>query len=143
MAALLVALTTVWLTSTAEAGDDDRCARFAAGSAERAALVTGSGDETLVIGDSWSAGLGLAGAAVRLKDQIGSRVTIQLVEANPRLRRIQAEAAADVVAFDADADLVRVAEEGGRKARVSTGGTSHAHQCVRAQARARIHSPVQ
>jgi hypothetical protein len=55
----------------------------------------------------------------------------------------QAEAAADVVAFDADADLVRVAEEGGRKARVSTGGTSHAHQCVRAQARARIHSPVQ
>ena len=32
-----------------------------------------------------AAGLGLAGAAARLDEQIGSRVTIQIVEANPRL----------------------------------------------------------
>ena len=59
LVALLVVLTTFWVTSTAQAGDGDRCERFAAGSVERAALVTGSGPETLVIGDSWSAGLGL------------------------------------------------------------------------------------
>ncbi len=76
MAALLVALTTVWLTSTAEAGDDDRCARFAAGSAERAALVTGSGDETLVIGDSWSAGLGLADPGDSWPTRLPGRVRV-------------------------------------------------------------------
>ena len=41
-----------------------------------------------------AAGLGLAGAAARLDEQIGSRVTIQIVEANPRLREQQAAAAA-------------------------------------------------
>ena len=40
-----------------------------------------------------SAGLGLAGAAGRLDDQIGRRVTIQIVEANPQLRDRQAAAA--------------------------------------------------
>ena len=40
-----------------------------------------------------SAGLGLAGAAGRLDDQICSRVTIQIVEANPQLRDRQAAAA--------------------------------------------------
>jgi len=42
-----------------------------------------------------AAGLGLAGAAARLDDQIGSRLTIQVVEANPTLRQAQAEAAAN------------------------------------------------
>ncbi len=41
-----------------------------------------------------ASGLGLAGAAARLDDQIGSRVTVQVVEANARLRAAQAEAAA-------------------------------------------------
>lgn len=41
-----------------------------------------------------AAGIGLAGAAGRLDDQIGSRVTVQIVEANARLRAGQAEAAA-------------------------------------------------
>ncbi|MGQ0589810.1 MAG: cell division protein FtsX [Sphingosinicella sp.] len=41
-----------------------------------------------------AAGLGLAGAAARLDAQIGSRLTIQVVEANPTLRQAQAEAAA-------------------------------------------------
>ena len=40
-----------------------------------------------------AAGLGLAGAATRLHDQIGSRITIQVVEANPQLREQQAQAA--------------------------------------------------
>lgn len=41
-----------------------------------------------------AAGLGLGGAAARLEAQIGNRVTIQIVEANPDARRAQAEAAA-------------------------------------------------
>ncbi|MGZ8312998.1 MAG: cell division protein FtsX [Allosphingosinicella sp.] len=44
-----------------------------------------------------AAGLGLAGAASRLNEQIGSRVTVQIVEANPRLRSQQSEAAAAVL----------------------------------------------
>jgi acyl-CoA thioesterase-1 len=37
----------------------DRCDRFAADSATRADEVTGTGQKVVVIGDSWSAGLGL------------------------------------------------------------------------------------
>jgi cell division transport system permease protein len=44
-----------------------------------------------------AAGLGLAGAASRLDEQIGARITIQVVEANPDLRRAQAAAAAAAV----------------------------------------------
>ena len=45
-----------------------------------------------------AAGLGLGGAAARLDDQIGNRVTVQIVEANPDRRRAQAEAAAAAIA---------------------------------------------
>lgn len=41
-----------------------------------------------------AAGMGLASAAARLDDQIGGRVTIQVVEANPAAKAAQAEAAA-------------------------------------------------
>ncbi len=44
-----------------------------------------------------AAGLGLAGAATRLDDQIGSRVTVQIIEARPRQRDAQAAAAADTL----------------------------------------------
>ena len=44
-----------------------------------------------------AAGLGLGGAAVRLNAQLGSRITIQIVEANPQLRAQQAAAAAAAV----------------------------------------------
>ena len=44
-----------------------------------------------------AAGLGLAGAVDRLDDQIGSRVTLQIVEANPNLREQQANAAAAAI----------------------------------------------
>jgi acyl-CoA thioesterase-1 len=41
----------------------DRCDRFTADSATRASEVTGSGRHVVVIGDSWSAGLGLERSA--------------------------------------------------------------------------------
>jgi len=44
-----------------------------------------------------AAGMGLAGAAARLDEQIGTRVTIQVVEANPDLRRVQAAAVAAAI----------------------------------------------
>jgi cell division transport system permease protein len=44
-----------------------------------------------------AAGLGLAGAASRLNEQIGSRITIQIVEANPQLRARQSDAAAAAI----------------------------------------------
>jgi cell division transport system permease protein len=40
-----------------------------------------------------AAGLGLAGAAARLGDQVGQRVTVQIIEANPDARAAQAQAA--------------------------------------------------
>ena len=45
-----------------------------------------------------AAGIGLAGAAGRLDEQIGGRVTIQIVEANPVRRVAQARAAAAAIA---------------------------------------------
>ncbi|HVQ07265.1 MAG TPA: FtsX-like permease family protein [Allosphingosinicella sp.] len=44
-----------------------------------------------------AAGMGLASAASRLDDQIGGRVTIQIVEANPARRQAQAAAAARAI----------------------------------------------
>lgn len=44
-----------------------------------------------------AAGLGLAGAASRLAEQIGGRVTVQIVEANPSVRAAQAQAAVAVL----------------------------------------------
>ena len=41
-----------------------------------------------------AAGLSLGGAAKRLEQQIGSRLTVQIVEADPRVRQAQANAAA-------------------------------------------------
>lgn len=57
---VLAVVAALQLSDRAAAGNLDRCDRFAAGSAARAELVTGSGPSTLVIGDSWAAGLGLA-----------------------------------------------------------------------------------
>ena len=44
-----------------------------------------------------AAGLGLAGATARLDEQIGTRITVQIVEANPDSRRAQAAAAAAAI----------------------------------------------
>ncbi len=59
LVALLVAtLLTVQLVERAGA-DGSYCARHAVQASERARIVTGSGDPVVVIGDSWSVGLGL------------------------------------------------------------------------------------
>lgn len=57
-AALVVGLSVVAMTR-AEAEDTSRCAEFRGDSLARAEIVTGTGKRVVVIGDSWSAGLGL------------------------------------------------------------------------------------
>jgi acyl-CoA thioesterase-1 len=57
--AVVVAAMTVTLGVRAQSADVPRCERFAADSVARAAAVVGSGKRVVVIGDSWSAGLGL------------------------------------------------------------------------------------
>lgn len=55
---LVTTLAVGWVTARAGAGDS-RCDRFATDAAARAAQVSGTGEDLLVIGDSYSAGLGL------------------------------------------------------------------------------------
>lgn len=52
-------LVTVGVVRHASGAPADRCERFAAEAAARAREVTGTGERVVVIGDSWSAGLGL------------------------------------------------------------------------------------
>jgi acyl-CoA thioesterase-1 len=60
VAALVCALVGAGVvTARARAAERTRCQRFAAESVHRAGMVTGSGQRVVVIGDSWSAGLGL------------------------------------------------------------------------------------
>jgi acyl-CoA thioesterase I len=56
---VVVAALTVALGVRAQSADVPRCERFTADSRARAAAVHGSGQRVVVIGDSWSAGLGL------------------------------------------------------------------------------------
>ena len=58
-----------------------------------------------------AAGLGLGGAASRLQGQIGGRVTVQIVEASPRLRAQQTEAAAAAIRSLPGVVAVRVVPE--------------------------------
>ena len=64
--ALLAVLVTVLVAATygvvsqASGAKPTRCAQFRADSVARAGQVTGNGERVVVIGDSWSAGLGLA-----------------------------------------------------------------------------------
>jgi len=53
-----------------------RCERFAADSAARARHVTGAGDRVVVIGDSWSAGLGLAEPVGSWPSRLDGRVHV-------------------------------------------------------------------
>ncbi|WP_322937836.1 SGNH/GDSL hydrolase family protein [Nocardioides bizhenqiangii] len=60
---LTVAVATTGLLVMTHAGaDTDRCTEFRAAARERAELVTGTGDDVLVIGDSYSVGLGVRAA---------------------------------------------------------------------------------
>lgn len=75
-AAAVLAVVPVWFAVSASAGDPDRCERFAAASAQRAELVTGSGADTLVVGDSWAAGLGLDDLHDSWPTRLPGRVTV-------------------------------------------------------------------
>ena len=57
--ALTVAVTTYVAANRASGADPSRCEEFRAASKARAAQVTGRGARVVVIGDSWSVGLGL------------------------------------------------------------------------------------
>lgn len=79
VAALLLTAVPVWIGGAGEsasAGDPTRCERFAAESAERAELVTGTGDDVLVVGDSWSAGLGLSSMRDSWPTRLPGRVRV-------------------------------------------------------------------
>jgi acyl-CoA thioesterase I len=60
---LLVATLSVYAAARAGGAGPTRCERFTAASAARADAVTGSGRRVVVIGDSYSAGLGLTDLA--------------------------------------------------------------------------------
>lgn len=72
---LLVAVLTGYVAARAGA-HGDRCARFAADSTARAAAVSGSGRDVVVIGDSWSAGLGLTDSAASWPSRLPGRVRV-------------------------------------------------------------------
>jgi acyl-CoA thioesterase-1 len=60
VAALVCALVATGLMAARARGANlTTCDRFAAASVQRAGMVTGSGERVVVVGDSWSAGLGL------------------------------------------------------------------------------------
>ena len=74
--AVLAATLTVLLGVGAIGDRPSRCERFASDSRARAAQVTGSGADVLVIGDSWSAGLGLEHAADSWPSRLPGRVRV-------------------------------------------------------------------
>ena len=70
-----VALTPL-LSGTAQASTAEKCAQFARQSAAREHLVTGHGARTVVIGDSYSAGLGLRRPAQNWAGELPGRVHV-------------------------------------------------------------------
>jgi acyl-CoA thioesterase I len=74
--ALLASTLTVLLAVGAIGSRPTRCERFAADSHDRAAAVSGSGTRILVIGDSWSAGLGLDRPADSWPSRLPGRVRV-------------------------------------------------------------------
>lgn len=76
-ALLLVVLAGLLAVRADRAGaGDDRCRTFAAASRTRAAEVTGTGRPVVVIGDSWSAGLGLDDAVDSWPSRLEGRVRV-------------------------------------------------------------------
>ncbi len=75
-AALVFAVVAVQPAPPGPSESASRCEQFRTASAERLALVTGSGAETLVIGDSWSAGLGLDDLADSWPTRLPGRVRV-------------------------------------------------------------------
>jgi len=73
---LLAAVLVVALGFRARGADVDRCARFATDSHARAAILSGTGERVVVIGDSWSAGLGLDRIAGSWPSRLGGSVRV-------------------------------------------------------------------
>jgi len=77
VAALLCAFTaTGVLAARARGASLPKCEQFAADSSARARMVTGSGERVVVIGDSWSAGLGLDHPAQSWPSRLPGRVHV-------------------------------------------------------------------
>lgn len=76
MVALLMLVTLGFLTARARGDDPSRCERFEKASVARAAHVTGSGERVVVIGDSWSAGLGLDQPATSWPTRLQGRIHV-------------------------------------------------------------------
>jgi acyl-CoA thioesterase-1 len=74
--ALLVALVATGLLAARATARQSQCERFEAASIKRAAMVTGSGERVVVIGDSWSAGLGLERPAQSWPSRLPGRIHV-------------------------------------------------------------------
>ncbi|MDN4171556.1 SGNH/GDSL hydrolase family protein [Nocardioides sp. SOB77] len=73
---LVVGVLLVQLAERARGDGTNRCERFTADSAERAEIVTGAGRDVVVIGDSWSAGLGLDEIGTSWPSRLAGRVRV-------------------------------------------------------------------
>jgi acyl-CoA thioesterase-1 len=71
---MLVALG--FVTAHAQGDDSSRCKRFETASLGRASQVTGAGRRVVVIGDSWSAGLGLDQPALSWPSRLKGRIHV-------------------------------------------------------------------
>jgi acyl-CoA thioesterase-1 len=77
VAALVCAMVaTGVLSARARGASPTRCERFAADSVKRAGMVTGTGERVVVIGDSWSAGLGLEHPAQSWPSRLPGRIHV-------------------------------------------------------------------
>jgi acyl-CoA thioesterase I len=76
-AALVVALlASGMLNARARGAETEKCGKFTRESAARSQVVTGSGERVVVIGDSWSAGLGLSSMAASWPSRLPGRVHV-------------------------------------------------------------------
>ena len=73
---LVVGVLTFHLGAGARGADADRCERFQTQSVARSQVVTGAGARVVVIGDSWSAGLGLENAGRSWPSRLAGRVHV-------------------------------------------------------------------
>ena len=74
--ALVCALTATGVLAARATAHQSKCQQFAAASVKRAAMVTGSGKRVVVVGDSWSAGLGLDHPAQSWPSRLPGRVHV-------------------------------------------------------------------
>jgi acyl-CoA thioesterase-1 len=73
---LVAAVAATGVISGRASAHQSRCQQFAVDAVQRAHLVAGSGERVVVIGDSWSAGLGLDHAAQSWPSRLPGRVHV-------------------------------------------------------------------